>query len=196
LNKKTNAQANLYVQIGATYRLLGDRDQAIENYQKAREIMPENEVVLSALGLVYSEAGRIKESRQAYEACLKINPNNALVLNNLAFLLADGSPSDIDQALNYAQKARGLAPNTPEISDSYGWILLKKGLAEQALPVFKDLTSQHPESATYHYHLAMAYHQQQDAAKEVAELKDAQKHSPAPDEEKKIQEMLARLNSK
>jgi hypothetical protein len=32
------------------YRLAGDRDSAIANYQKAREILPENEIVLQDLG--------------------------------------------------------------------------------------------------------------------------------------------------
>jgi tetratricopeptide (TPR) repeat protein len=194
LNKGARVRADLYLQIADTYRRMGDRNNAIINMQKAREITPESETVLSGLAVTLDQAGRRAEARQAYEAGLKVDPNNILVLNNLAFLMAE-SNADLDVALNYAQKAKGLSPNLPEISDTYGWILLKKGLPEQAIPVFKDLITKVPAEATYHYHLAMAYNQKGDSKKAVEELREAMKHSPAKDQQEKIQEMLSKLGA-
>ena len=195
LDKKAKVRADLYVQLAVTYRLKGDRDSAIANLQKAREILPENEIVLGDLGLVMDQAGRKADARQAYEACLKVNPNNPQVLNNLAFLMAE-SNADLDVALNYAQKAKGLQPNMPEISDTFGWILLKKGLAEQAIPVFKDLVSRVPTDSTYRFHLAKAYSQKGDVAKSMGELREALKRSPAREEQQEIQEMMSKLGGK
>jgi len=195
LDKKSKARAELYVQIALTYRLKGDRENSILNLQRAREILPESEVVLGDLGLVMDMAGRKAEARQAYEACLKVNPNNPQVLNNLAFVMAE-SNADLDVALNYAQKAKGLQPNMPEISDTLGWILLKKGLAEQAIPVFKDLVSRVPTDSTYHFHLAKAYSQKGDVALAVGELREALKRSPAREEQQEIQDMLSKLGGK
>ena len=110
LDKKSKARADLYVQIAQTYRLQGDFDASIASLQKAREILPDNEVILADLGNLMDNAGHRTEARQAYEACLRVNPNNALVLNNLAYLMAE-TGSDLDVALNYAQKAKGLQPN-------------------------------------------------------------------------------------
>jgi tetratricopeptide (TPR) repeat protein len=195
LDKKAKVRADLYLQIAETYRLVGDRDNSIANLQKAREILPENETVLSDLGLVMDQAGRRPEARQAYEACLKVNPNNALVLNNLAYLMAE-SNADLDLALNYAQKAKGLAPNLAEVSDTYGWILLKKGLAEQAIPVFKDLVHRVPTDSTFHFHLAKAYQQKADSGKAADELREALKHSPPRQEQQEIQTMLTQISGK
>jgi Flp pilus assembly protein TadD len=192
LNKDTKVRADIYLQIADTYRRMGDRNTAIVNMQKAREILPDNEAVLSGLAVTLDQAGRRTEARQAYEAGLKVDPNNVLVLNNLAFLMAETN-ADLDVALNYAQKAKGLNPNLPEISDTYGWILLKKGLAEQAIPVFRDLVSKVPAQSTYHYHLAIAYNQKGDSKKAADELREAMKHSPGKDEQQKIQEMLSKL---
>ena len=192
LDKKSKTRADLYLQIAYTYQLAGDRDSAITNLQKAREILPENEIVLQRLGLVMDLAGRRPEARQAYEASLRVNPNNAEVLNNLAYLMAE-SNADLDVALNYAQKAKGLAPNIPEISDTYGWILLKKGLAEQAIPVFQDLVSRVPANANYHYHLGKAYAQKGDNVKAAAELREALKHSPTHEELQEIQDLMAKV---
>jgi tetratricopeptide (TPR) repeat protein len=192
LDKKSKGRGDIYLEIADAYRRAGDRNNAIINLQKAREILPENEIVLSSLGLVLDQAGHKTEARQAYEACLKVNPNNAVVLNNLAYLMAE-SNADLDMALQYAQRAKGLNPNLPEISDTYGWILLKKSLPEQAIPVFKDLVARVPAQSTYHFHLALGYSQKGDNKSAIAEAREALKHSPAKDEEQKIHEMLSKL---
>ena len=194
LDQKAKVRADLYLQIADCYRLAGDRDSAIANLQKAREILPENETVLAALGVVMDQAGRSKEARQAYEACLRVDPNNAQVLNNLAYLMAETN-ADLDLALNYAQKARGLLPNLGEITDTYGWILLKKGLAEQAIPVFQDLVTRVPTNSSYRYHLAKAYAQKGDNVKATGELREALKYSPGRGEQQEIQDMLSKLGT-
>jgi tetratricopeptide (TPR) repeat protein len=195
LDKKSRTRANLYMQIADTYRRQGDRDNSIVNLMKARDIVPDNETVLASLGLVLDQAGRKPDARRAYEACLKVDPNNTLVLNNLAYLMAETN-AELDVALNYAQKAKGLDPNLAEVSDTYGWILLKKGLAEQAIPVFRDLVSKVPADSTYHYHLAMAYSQKMDTKNANEELREALKHSPSKDEQQRIQELLVRLSGR
>jgi tetratricopeptide (TPR) repeat protein len=195
LDKKSKTRADLYLQIADCYHLAGDLNSSIANVQKAREILPENEIVLQDLGRVMDLAGRRSEARQAYEQCLKVDPNNVLVLNNLAYLMAETN-QNLDLALNYAQKAKGLNPNLAEISDTYGWILLKKSLTEQAIPVFQDLVSRVPTNASYRFHLAKAYAQKGDNAKAAGELREALKHSPQREEQQEIQDMLSRMSGR
>lgn len=192
MDKKSKKRADMYLQIAYSYRLAGDRDNAIANLLKAREVLPENEIILRDLGIVMDQAGRRPEARQAYEACLRVNPNDVNVLNNLAWDMAE-SNADLDVALNYAQKAKGLNPNLAEISDTYGWILLKKGLAEQAIPVFQDIVGRVPTNSSYRYHLAKAYAQKGDNAKASAELREALKHSAQREEQQEIQDLLAKV---
>ena len=194
LDKKSKTRADIYLQIADTYRVQGDRDNAIANTIKAREILPENEILLQGLGILLNGAGRKSEARQAYEACLKVNPNNIAVLNNLAFLIAETN-ADLDMALNYAQRAKSLDPNQPDITDTYGWVLLKKGLADQAILVFKDLVNRMPADSTYHYHLAMAYDKKGDSKGASDQLREAMKHNPSKDELQRIREMLGKLGS-
>jgi Tfp pilus assembly protein PilF len=66
-----------------------------------------------------------------YESMLQEEPNNTMVLNNLAYTLAD-SEMDVGKALEYAERAYNMTPNNPEILDTYGYVLLKNGKAEQA----------------------------------------------------------------
>jgi Flp pilus assembly protein TadD len=149
-------------------------------------------VVLSTLALVLDSAQRKPEAKQAYEATLKLDPNNAVALNNLAFLLAE-TGGDLDDALTKAQRAKQMMPSLHEISDTLGWIYLKKNLADQAIDVFKDLVNKQPNHSTYHYHLGMAYNQKGDKTQALSQLREALKYNPAKEEKDEIQRLIARL---
>ncbi len=190
--EKGKAQGDLYLRIGETYRRKGDMTGAIGSLQKARETLPDNIVVLSTLALVLDGAARRPEAKQVYEATLKLDPNNGVALNNLAFLQAE-SGGDLDDALTKAQRAKQLLPNLYEISDTLGWIYLKKNLADSAIDIFKDLVSKQPNHSTYHYHLGMAYSQKGDKLKAIEQLREALKYNPQKEEKEKIQQLIVRL---
>jgi tetratricopeptide (TPR) repeat protein len=123
---------------------------------------------------------------------MKLDPNNGYVLNNLAFGLAEHN-GDLDQALTMAQQAKRMLPNMAEVSDTLGWIYLKKNLPDQALPIFQDLVTKNPGRPTFHYHLGLTMAQRGDKAQAKEEVKKALSLNPANDEKKQIQDLLNRL---
>ncbi len=57
-------------------------------------------------------------------AAVDIEPDNAVLLNNLAWSLGElGDP----QAIEYAARAYALAPGNAEMADTYGWVLVRLG---------------------------------------------------------------------
>jgi tetratricopeptide (TPR) repeat protein len=189
---KNAKRGEIYLRIGEAYRRKGDANAAIQALQKARETLPDNVMVLYTLGLVLDGAQRKPEAKQFYEATLKLQPDNAVVLNNLAFLLAE-TGGDLNDALTKAQHAKQVNPGLNEISDTLGWIYLKKGLADEAIDAFKDLVSKEPNHATYRYHLGMAYSQKGDKTRAIEQLKEALKYNPSKDEKERIQQLITRL---
>ena len=189
---KGRPQGDIYLRLGETYRRKGDFNNAVQVLQKARQTLPDNIMVLSTLALVLDSAQRKPEAKQVYEATLKLDPNNAVALNNLAFLLAE-TGGDLDDALTKAQRAKSLLPSLYEISDTLGWIYLKKNLAENAIDIFKELVVKEPNISTYHYHLGMAYSQKGDKTKALEQLRESLKYNPAKDEKDKIQQLITRL---
>src|ERR1017187_2377699 len=189
---KSVKPGEIYLRIGETYRRKGDANSAIQALQKARETLPDNIIVLSTLGLVLDGASRKPEAKKFYEASLKLEPDNAVVLNNLAFLLAE-TGGDLSDALTKAQRAKQIKPDVYEISDTLGWIYLKKGLSDNAIDVFKELVAKEPHQATYHYHLGMAYSQKGDKTKAMEQLREALKFNPKSEEKDKIQQLITKL---
>jgi tetratricopeptide (TPR) repeat protein len=192
LPKGSKAQAELFYRIGEAYRRKGDLANSVAALQKAREIVPENGVVLSTLALVLESAQRWSEARQVYEVVLKLDPNNAVALNNLAYLLTEHG-GDLDDALTKAQRAKQLLPELSEVSDTLGWIYLKKNLTDNAIDIFKELVNKVPSSAIFRYHLGMAYSQKGDRTRALKELQDALKFNPTKEDRERIQQLITRL---
>src|SRR5579871_634565 len=192
LDKNSRDRGGLYLQLGETYRRKGDDVSAIAALEKAREALPENSLVLTTLALTLDHAGKVPEARQVYEAAIKLDPSNGVALNNLAFLLAEHS-GDLDDALTKGTRAKQLLPNLAEVSDTLGWIYLKKSLSDDAVRIFGDLVSKHPNESTYRYHLAMALNQKGDKPQAIKQCQEALKNSPSKDERQKIQDLLSRL---
>ena len=107
----------MHLRLGEVYRRQGDLKSSIEALSRARELLPQNAGVVSTLGLSLDLAGRKQEARLLYEEAVKMDPQNAAGLNNLAYLIADLG-GDLDRALELAQRARQLQPQTSEIADT------------------------------------------------------------------------------
>ncbi|HYP04813.1 MAG TPA: tetratricopeptide repeat protein, partial [Bryobacteraceae bacterium] len=184
--------SDVWLRLGETYRRSGDLQNAAASYKKAQEIAPNNVVPYLQLALLYDTTGKTVEARPLYEQILKLQPDNPVALNNLAFMLAD-TGSDLDQALTMAQKAKQQRPNDSNVSDTLGWIYIKKNLADSAIVIFRDLVKNEPDRAMYRYHYAMALYQKGDKASAKKELEAALRAKPAKDEEGKIRDLMAKL---
>jgi tetratricopeptide (TPR) repeat protein len=192
VDAKSRTAGDLYIRLGETYRRKGDWNNSIAALQKAREIMPDNPIVMGNLAVTLDVSGRKQEARQVYEATIKMDPSNGVALNNLAFLMAENG-ADLDQALTLAQRAKQILQSQLEISDTLGWIYLKKNLSDNAIEIFKDLVAKQPGYSTYRYHLGMALSQKGDKPKALKELQEALKCNPPKDELAKIKDLIAKL---
>jgi tetratricopeptide (TPR) repeat protein len=192
VDPKSRQAGDIHLRIGETYRRKGDLANGVASLQKAAEVIPNDRFVLHTLALTLDTAGRRDEARQAYEQVLKIDPNNGVAMNNLAYLMAE-TGGDLNQALTYAQRAKQRLPNLHEVSDTLGWIYLKKNLSDSAIDIFRDLVTKAPKHSTYRYHLGMALSQKGDKVNALKELNEALKSSPPREEAAKIKELIAKL---
>lgn len=79
-----------------------------------------------------------------YQAALDIQPNNAVALNNLAWVtgLQKGA-----KAIEYAERANKLAPNQPPFMDTLAMLLAEKGDTGRALELLKKAVELAPQAA-------------------------------------------------
>ena len=87
------------------------------------------------------------------EAVLRQAPDNVLALNDLAWALHRVNDK---RALGYAERAHALAPASPAIMDTLGWIYLESGNLARALPLLQKASALAPDVGEIRYHFGMA----------------------------------------
>jgi len=120
-----------------------------ETWLKSR---PQDQAVRKALADSYARSGNFAAARQTYEAALKVNPDDAEVLNNLAnaqLLLKDPA------AVKTAELALSKAPGNAQVIDTLGWALFQFGQPDRALQLLRDARLRQPANPEIRYHLAV-----------------------------------------
>ena len=94
-----------------------------------------------------------KEAAKLYKEILPLQPENPLILNNLAWAAMETKDPD---ALGYAEKAYAKAPENTSVLDTYGWLLLQKGDAKRAVEILTTAVNKAPKDSDIRLHLAKA----------------------------------------
>jgi tetratricopeptide (TPR) repeat protein len=128
-------QPMLYLFAGAASFQLKDYEAAAKYFKNGVNFVVENDKMLaqfySYLGDTYFQLKDNQHSDEAYEKALKIEPSNALVLNNYAYYLSLRN-MNLDKAEQMAKKAVELDPGNGSNEDTYGWVLFKLGRYDEA----------------------------------------------------------------
>ena len=161
---------DLHLRIGETYRRKGDAEAAIASLTRASELLPDQPVVLGTLALVLDGCGKKEEAVRVYRATLRLDPDNAIAMNNLAFLLAERD-EDLDQALELARRAGELMPEDADMVDTAGWIQWKRRQTDAAIALFADALGRMPANEGYRQHLLMALEAKSGRSAAMDELK-------------------------
>jgi tetratricopeptide (TPR) repeat protein len=189
---KQPGSADLMFRLAETYRRKGDINVAADMFRKSSQAAPNSTLPLIQLGLILETIGPVDQAKAVYEQILKLDPNNAVALNNLAYRKAEEG-QDLDAALAMAQRARQIEPNATAMADTLGWIYIKKNLSADAERIFKDLVDREPANSTFHYHYGLALKQKGDKSSARREFESALKDKPSKDEVGKIQDELTKL---
>jgi tetratricopeptide (TPR) repeat protein len=159
---KTSANsADVWMRLGVMQRELGQFDAALASFEQAGNADPRNAQAFLNRAMLFESLGKKKEAHDAYNKVLGIEPENALALNNLAYLNAD-SGQNLDQAMTFAQRAKQKAPDNPDVSDTLGYVYYQKNLNAEAIRIFRQNVLDHPQNSMFHFHLAMALLKQGD----------------------------------
>jgi len=131
----------------------GNMAAAKSRLQAVIDKEPQNDTALLTLAnIAYGEkdyAGALAR----FKAVAESRPDNVIAVNATAYLMA---MSDPDQALKYGEAALALAPDSPYVQDTVGWIYYRKGLYTRAMSYLQAAVAKEPTTVRQ-FHLAMTY---------------------------------------
>lgn len=190
--KTTVNSADVWLRLGILQRELKEYDAALASFQQASNAEPRNAAPMLNEAMLLESMGKKKEAIAAYNKVLGIDSENPLAMNNVAFLNAEDGVN-LDQAMTFAEKAKQRFPDSPDVSDTLGYVYYQKHLNTEALQIFKDLVAAHQNNPTFLFHFALALEKNGDKGAARDEARKALQFSTQPQQQSEIKSFLNQL---
>ncbi|WP_439596832.1 XrtA/PEP-CTERM system TPR-repeat protein PrsT [Falsiroseomonas sp.] len=153
--------ATLALREAAAWRAAGRMPEASRVLEEWVARHPEDPAAQSALAQLELMAGRQAPAEARLRRVVAAQPENALALNNLAWVLGEQDEARLAEARGFAERAYYLLPNA-ETADTLGWILARSGEPRLAVMLLRQAVAAGGQLGAG-YHLAHALHQVGDA---------------------------------
>ncbi len=161
-----------YQSLAQYLALTGRREEVLSTYERAAAQRPDSAGLQLVLGSLYEAYGDLDQAEKAYERAIEVDPRLAPAKNNLAYILAE-SGRNLDRALDLAQEAKSMLPESGHTADTLGWVLYKKGIPSAAVGYLLEaeglFEADDPNLGIVRHHLAQAY----EAAEQKEEAREA-----------------------
>lgn len=138
--------------LASLYETTGKQAAALDTLQRWLRTHPDDPRSYFMTAQINVRAGRRDDAMAAYLQVLRLDPDHAMALNDLAWLLSASEPQ---RALDYAERAVQLRPGHLTW-DTLGVVLLELGENQRAAALFERAIGEQPQSADTRYHLALA----------------------------------------
>ncbi len=122
--------APAYRGAGFVLQKVGFKEKALEAYELAAALAPDNPEVLADLGVLQFNLGKLKEAEQTLNRALALNPHDPLALNTMAYLrfLHD----DVDGAIANLESAIAAMPAFASAHNNLSYLYLLRGRLDDA----------------------------------------------------------------
>jgi tetratricopeptide (TPR) repeat protein len=192
LDPDSPTAGDVNLRLGETFRRKGDLESAIRCLARANEILPGNATVIGTLALTLESSGNRVDALRAYRATLDVDPDNAIAMNNLAFLLAE-TDGDLNEALQLVRRAMTLLPDSMEVADTAGWIHLKRGENDAAIGLFAQAVAGDAKEEGFRDHLLLALERKGERTGVFGDAISALKQEPSQDNLEKLSSLAKAL---
>jgi len=144
--KKEPGNAEAQVQAAALYTQIGRYPQALELYEKAYKLTPNNLDVLRGLGNINFDLKKYPEAERWYQQALKLKPDDPNVRTDLGLTFYLREPRDLDRAIAAYREALQSSPRHEQALQNLTQALLAKGDREGARASLAQLQQVNPSN--------------------------------------------------
>jgi tetratricopeptide (TPR) repeat protein len=166
--------------------------EAIEAFNSALKLKGDLPEAHRGLGQAYQMLNQPDRAAESYQRALTLNGKDVASLNNLAWLLLEVRKKP-DEALPLATKAEQLAPTSPEVLDTLGWVYYRRGAFPEAEKTLLRAVERAPNNGTIRYHLGMTYARLGKKQDAVSALRRAAQLDPKLSDSERIDSAIKEL---
>lgn len=184
-----------YIARGRLLHKLGNKEEAIAEFNTLLDKDPNSIPALMGLAAVYESLKEYDTSKKLYQQVLEIDPVQPMAANNLAYRLTNEEKSDLGEALRLAILAKQAMPDNPQISDTLGMVHLKRATPSLAIGQFEYALVERPDDPVIGYHLALAHQAAGNMQKAIDTLEKVTGADIDFDEKNEALQLLQQLKS-
>jgi tetratricopeptide (TPR) repeat protein len=139
---KSQKEFEALFKAGSEYLHQGNYEEALDCFQKAARLKPENEETCHCLGEVYEGMGRSGSAKQMYRRVLEIDPGNIKAMTRMARILE--REGDYHRAVRVYQMAIEIDPQA--VAPRFGLALLYQhyDMFDEAREAYEALLEKEP----------------------------------------------------
>ncbi|MFV0543973.1 MAG: tetratricopeptide repeat protein [Marinicella pacifica] len=139
-----------------------DAEQAIAELSEGLRFFKDQPDLLYSRALLYAQEQQVAAAEKDLNKIIEQQPDHADALNALGYTWADND-MNLDQALDYIERANELKPDNSAILDSLGWVHYKRGDLLKAEHFLRESLRQPGVSAETYEHLIVVLEAQNKA---------------------------------
>ena len=163
--------------------------QALEEAIARDSRLPAPQLLLANL---YEADQEYDKAIARYRRVLEIAPDNAAVMNNLAYSLAVRN-NNVQEALPLAEKAYALAKGGATSADTLGWIYHLAGQNDKAAKLLESASRAAPRNAETHFHYAVVSADLGDILTAAVALQRALELNPKLEQTEEVKQLRTKL---
>ena len=149
---------------GLYYQRTGNFREALDEFQAAARLEPENGMWYVSMGETHAKLGDLIRALEAYQKATSLAPEDPGYWRLLAIFCAQNNVNVRDVGVPAAQKAVVLAGEDAASLDVLGWLLTLDARYEEASRMLTRALELDPQSGSAHLHLGMLHMQTNDRA--------------------------------
>lgn len=156
LEKKANpSQVEIFLKVGYAYMENGMLNEAMREFDRARELSPKSARISLAMAQIYEAMGDHRKAEELFNAAVTNNPRFVKGFHTLAdFQVRRGND---EAAMKALRTATALSPNNPSRQVEFGKLLVKAGRMDEADQAFKSALKISAKNADMHTAIGEAY---------------------------------------
>jgi Flp pilus assembly protein TadD len=162
---------------GVTLASLGRTDEAAVILEKAANLYPKDDVLLTDLGDVFMQQNELDKAEDALQKAIAVNPERGEALNFLG-LIAIRRGDEAGAEANFREAIR-MRPDLPAPHDSLGWLLTGRRNLDEASREFRLALFYDDKDGEAHHGLGLLAILKHDPNTALLELKTAAELEPA-----------------
>ncbi len=148
--------ADIWGLLGSAYERAGQDSSALKALDHSLELDATQIGPYITLGYVFDRRGEYQKALDVYNQAIAIAPEDPLLLNNYAYLLAQRQVR-LDEALQMVQKALDKAPENSSYLDTIGWVYFGLGDYAKAREYIERALEKDKNNAEVLHHLGDIY---------------------------------------